>query len=108
MLTSPQVKVAAERALAEYRRDHPDIDEADIRVDLPKPPPPPAQQIQDLYHQHQQHHAYHHQLHMGLPPGVNINGYGWNVNLHLGPLAGPPPLPPVMPMPVRRRGARRR
>ncbi|KAK0207116.1 hypothetical protein DFS33DRAFT_645375 [Desarmillaria ectypa] len=98
---SDEVKEAAERALAEYRRDHPDIDEADIKVDLPKPPP--LQQVQDPFH-----HAYHHQLHMALPPGVNINAYGWNVNLHLGPLAAPPPLPPVLPMPVRRRAARRR
>ncbi|KAK0499446.1 hypothetical protein EDD18DRAFT_852256 [Armillaria luteobubalina] len=107
---SDEVKAAAERALAEYRRDHPDVEEADIRVDLPKPPPPPAQQMQDLYHQHQHqhHHAYHHQLHRGLPPGV-VNGYGWDMNFHLNPFAAaPPPLPPVLPMPVRRRGARRR
>ncbi|KAK0190321.1 hypothetical protein F5146DRAFT_1043758 [Armillaria mellea] len=104
---SDEVKAAAEQALAEYRRDHPDIDEADIRVDLPKPPPPPAPapalRMQDLYHR-----AYHHHLHIGLPPGVNIDGYGWDANMHIGPFAPPPPLQPVLPMPVRRRGVRRR
>ncbi|KAK0491629.1 hypothetical protein IW261DRAFT_1324475 [Armillaria novae-zelandiae] len=106
---SDEVKAAAERALAEYRRDHPDVDEADIKVDLPKPPPPPSQQMQDLYHQHQHipHHANYLQLHMGLPPG--INGYGWDADLNLGPFAAaPPPLPPVLPMLVRKRGMRRR
>ncbi|KAK0443954.1 uncharacterized protein EV420DRAFT_1017265 [Desarmillaria tabescens] len=98
---SDEVKAAAERALAEYRRDHPDIDEADIKVDLPKPPPP--QPVRDPYHD-----AYHQQLHMAMPPGVNINGYGWNVNFHLDPFAAPPPLPQVLPMPARRRAVRRR
>ena len=33
-----QVKEAAEKAMEEYRRDHPDIDESAIKVDLPEAP----------------------------------------------------------------------
>ncbi|KAG6913708.1 hypothetical protein DXG01_004760 [Tephrocybe rancida] len=37
-----EVKAAAERAQAQYRRDNPDVDEAAIKVDLPVAPPPAA------------------------------------------------------------------
>ncbi|GLB44121.1 putative in Between Ring fingers [Lyophyllum shimeji] len=37
-----EVKAAAERALAEYKRDNPDVEEKDIKIDLPVAPPPPA------------------------------------------------------------------
>jgi hypothetical protein len=35
-----QVKEAAEKAMEEYRRDHPDIDESAIKVDFPEAPAP--------------------------------------------------------------------
>ncbi|THH12108.1 hypothetical protein EW146_g7819 [Bondarzewia mesenterica] len=37
---SDEVTAAAKRALEEYRIAHPDVDEKDIKVDLPPPPPP--------------------------------------------------------------------
>ncbi|TBU39099.1 hypothetical protein BD309DRAFT_873009 [Dichomitus squalens] len=39
---SDEVAAAAKRALEEYRRAHPEIDEKDLHVELPPPPPPPA------------------------------------------------------------------
>ena len=41
--TAIQVKEAAEKAMEEYRRDHPDIDESALKVDLPKAPAPNVQ-----------------------------------------------------------------
>ncbi|KDR78857.1 hypothetical protein GALMADRAFT_224109 [Galerina marginata CBS 339.88] len=35
-----EVKAAAEKAMEEYKRDHPEVDEKDIKVDLPVAPPP--------------------------------------------------------------------
>ena len=37
-----KVKEAAQRALEKYKQEHPDVDEASIKVDLPLPPPPQA------------------------------------------------------------------
>ncbi|KAG5351495.1 hypothetical protein C0989_006230 [Termitomyces sp. Mn162] len=37
-----EVKAAAERAQAEYKRDNPDVADEAIKVDLPVAPPPPA------------------------------------------------------------------
>ncbi|KAF8911320.1 hypothetical protein CPB85DRAFT_1303537 [Mucidula mucida] len=37
-----EVKAAAEKALAQYRAENPDVDESAVKVDLPRPPPPPA------------------------------------------------------------------
>ncbi|KAG7447786.1 uncharacterized protein BT62DRAFT_930827 [Guyanagaster necrorhizus] len=75
-----EVRAAAERATAEYHGDHPDIDEADIKVDLPKSPN--LQQTQQPYH-----HANPPQFHMAVPPGVNVNDYEWDPNLHYALLA---------------------
>ncbi|KAF8954518.1 hypothetical protein BDZ97DRAFT_1864738 [Flammula alnicola] len=36
-----EVKAAADKAIAEYKRDHPDVDEKEIKVDLPVAPPRP-------------------------------------------------------------------
>lgn len=38
-----EVKEAAEKALAQYKLDHPEADEEQIKVDLPVAPPPPVQ-----------------------------------------------------------------
>ncbi|KAI0351122.1 hypothetical protein OH77DRAFT_1411714 [Trametes cingulata] len=38
---SDEVTAAAKRAIEEFKRAHPEIDEKDLAVDLPPPPPPP-------------------------------------------------------------------
>ncbi|RDB23527.1 hypothetical protein Hypma_009216 [Hypsizygus marmoreus] len=43
-----EVKAAAERALEDYKREHPDIDDKAIKVDLPVAPPPPPQRVQGV------------------------------------------------------------
>ena len=40
-----QVKEAAEKAMEEYKRDHPDVDELAIKVDLPETPAQEAQAL---------------------------------------------------------------
>lgn len=40
---SKEVAAAADKALKEYKTLHPDVQDEDIRVELPPPPPPPPQ-----------------------------------------------------------------
>ncbi|KAF8879405.1 hypothetical protein BD779DRAFT_1156124 [Infundibulicybe gibba] len=59
-----EVKAAAEKATAEYRRQNPDVADAEIRVDLPvapAPAPAPAQNPQHFLHPHAMpiYQAYH-------------------------------------------------
>jgi hypothetical protein len=42
LLFSTQVKAAAEKALAEFKKKNPNADPSDIKVDIPKAPPAPA------------------------------------------------------------------
>ncbi|KAK7020526.1 hypothetical protein R3P38DRAFT_2970000 [Favolaschia claudopus] len=106
-----EVKEAREKALAEYRRDHPDlVDDEHLRVDLPVAPPAPApipapQAVAfgyplpaiPAYHVNVQGwvRAQMHQQHAALPPM---------------PMYAPPPpvLPPVVHAPPQRRRAPRR
>jgi len=46
---SKEVAAAADKALKEYRTLHPDVEDEDIRVELPPaPPPPPGMRMQNL------------------------------------------------------------
>jgi hypothetical protein len=57
-----QVAEVAARALAEYKQQHPEVDEKNIKVDLPPPAPRPA------------HPQAHH-----LIPHVQVNGPGISI-----------------------------
>ncbi|KAF9560510.1 hypothetical protein CPC08DRAFT_723314 [Agrocybe pediades] len=83
-----EVKAAAEKAMEQYKRDHPDVDEKDIKVDLP--PPPPSRQV--------------------LQPGVPVPGvvgavpvYG-AVHVHRFHYNGQEGLVPAPAIPAPRRG----
>ena len=69
-----QVKEAAEKAMEEYRRDHPDVDESAIKVDLPEAP---AQKAQG----------------QAVAPGVIPN-----MNMHAYPQYNPIPMPYANPI----------
>ena len=89
-----QVKEAAEKAMEEYRRDHPDIDESALKVDLPEAPAQKAQGQAVVA--------------PGVIPNMYIPMYNPNLNAFVGQahvlphmqLANPPPAHNV---PVRRR-----
>ncbi|KAJ3490885.1 hypothetical protein NLJ89_g11396 [Agrocybe chaxingu] len=95
-----EVKAAAEKALADWKRDHPDVDEENVKVDIPKaaPQPAPAAAVQAVV----------------LPPGYNI-AFNFGAHAHMVPpnllhYAAAPAQPPVAvapPVPAARRGRRR-
>ena len=81
-LNSYQVKAAAERALAEYRAENPDIDETDIRVDLPVAPPPPPVPAAALAYQY----------HGGVAPLPHVAAWAQHAALYALPPVIPPPM----------------
>jgi len=88
-----EVKAAAEKAIADYRAEHPDIDTEEMKVDVPKAPPPPP------------------------PPQLNVpqvgfgnpfpNALGLQIQINPMPLINPPPAPAPAPPRGRVRGRRR-
>ncbi|KAJ7774947.1 hypothetical protein B0H16DRAFT_1509018 [Mycena metata] len=105
-----EVKEAAERAREEYKRDHPDVDEDHLQVDLPVAPPAPA--IPGMAHiQHNVHAA---ALHMQQVQAAMANNAlqmqaamadarGWVVAQMQ--YQAPQPPPPIPAAPPRRRRA---
>jgi hypothetical protein len=45
-----KVAAAADKALEEYKALHPDVQDKDIRVELPPPPPPPQPNLPPMLH----------------------------------------------------------
>ena len=93
-----QVKEAAEKAMEEYRRDHPDIDESAIKVDLPEAP---GQKVQG-----QAVVAPGVVPNMYLPMGYHVYNPNPNVMVgqaHVYPQVQQPVFPPQPHVPVRRR-----
>jgi hypothetical protein len=102
-----QVKEAAEKAMEEYRRDHPDVDESAIKVDLPEAPAQKAQAqavvapgvIPNMYHPQMAYPVYN----------PNPNPYPMVGQAHVYPHVQVPFLPQPQPqphhVPVRQRQA---
>lgn len=78
-----QVAAAAKRAQEEYKRAHPETNDADIKVDIPKAPPKRVVCNNPNHH----HHHHHHQL----PPlpdilrAVDVPGMGAPIPLQRAP-----------------------
>ena len=96
-----KVKAAADKALAEYKKNNPDDDASGIKIDIPKAPPPPPAIPGGVHYQHN-HNQYNiaamhaHQARLQIPP-AQLGGV-W------GPV-GPPavaPIPAVLPVPAQR------
>ncbi|KAH9481344.1 E3 ubiquitin-protein ligase RNF216 [Psilocybe cubensis] len=67
-----EVRAAAEKAAAEYKRDHPEVSDEGIKIDLPAvPPPAPAPQIVRLNHAP---HLPHDALLRGIAPQAAVRG----------------------------------
>ena len=93
-----QVKEAAEKAMEEYRRDHPDIDESAIKVDLPEAPGQKAQGQAVV--------APGVIPNMHFPMGYNV--YNPNPNVMVGQAHVYPQVQPVFPPQPHHAPARRR
>ncbi|KDQ54307.1 hypothetical protein JAAARDRAFT_38467 [Jaapia argillacea MUCL 33604] len=112
---SDEVTAARQKAMEEFKRLHPEVDEKDLQVDLPPPPPagpanvhgvpqaamnpyarlPPGIQVQlpgypDIHH-HQM------AIHGQLAAMYNVN-FNFNMPPHLVAHAPPPPLPAIPPV----------
>ncbi|KAJ7509982.1 hypothetical protein B0H11DRAFT_1957067 [Mycena galericulata] len=92
-----EVKEAAERALRDYKRDHPDIDEEHLKVDLPvAPPAPPAPGLHAMpYVNMQAALANVHGVQAAIA-NAHANAHGW-VMAQMAQLQYLPPAPPPMP-----------
>ncbi|KAJ7632726.1 hypothetical protein FB45DRAFT_913292 [Roridomyces roridus] len=110
-----EVKIAAEKAAQDYKRDHPDIDDEHLKVDLPvaPPPPPPPVMVPGYPHPHMNFGFFNRAApYPGLPPAM---GNPWGMNPYalpavVAPLPAmrfgpPPPLQPAVRAPRQRRAA---
>lgn len=83
-----QVIAAAKRAQEEYKRAHPEINEADLKVDLPKAPPKQGPVCNNPNHHHHHHHF--------PPPMPNNIGMGLPMDLPLPRHMLHPPAPLII------------
>ncbi|KAJ7741519.1 hypothetical protein DFH07DRAFT_837532 [Mycena maculata] len=95
-----EVKVAQEKALEEYRRDHPDVDEANLKVDLPVAPPAPARGVFAGVHV-PGIGAIHLPYGNGMQAAM-VHAQGWMAQLQYPVPPVPPPAPPAVRAPRRR------
>ncbi|CAA7261257.1 unnamed protein product [Cyclocybe aegerita] len=107
-----EVKAAAEKALADWKRDHPDVDEENVKVDIPKavpqPAPAPAVAMPGVVGLP---HGYHIAINFGAHPhAVPPNAIQIAANNAMARMYGAapaqPPVPVVPPVPAARRGRR--
>lgn len=85
-----EVAAAAQRAQEAYKREHPEVNEADLKVDLPPPPPKPAVVCNNPNHNHHHHHHA-----MPLPPPPPLVGRD---------IPPPPHMVPMQPVHLARYG----
>lgn len=115
---STQVKAAAEKAMEDYRRAHPEVEDKDIKVDIPVAPPPPARPAPlHLPMVAPAAQGWHFQI-----PPINVHGAWGGVNAHVNyvgigqpyqmhhvqQIAHHPPLPPAPARPAALRQTRAR
>ncbi|KAF8212123.1 hypothetical protein K438DRAFT_1806002 [Mycena galopus ATCC 62051] len=107
-----EVKEAHEKALADYKRDHPDvIDDAHLKIELPVAPPAPAPGLGLPQVIPQVPQMVNMQAQLAQMNAAMANAHGWVMAQMQQPYAVPAPLPQALPLPAaapRRRRAPKR
>ncbi|KAJ6596999.1 hypothetical protein DFH09DRAFT_972809 [Mycena vulgaris] len=97
-----EVTEAAKKALEEYKQAHPEIDEDNLKVDLPAMPPAPPPIVPGLPGLL----AINHAPHIANMQAAMANAHGWML-AQMQYQAAPAPPPPVVQAPRRRRAPKR-